>query len=194
MSNSINKAKLLFLLTGVAIMGIIFALMPSKPLTETEYRQEAEKVSQRQEWQALEILAKEWQKQLPTSEMSHAALGDSYRMRGNYPDAAEAYSNAIKIAPGNSQIWAYHGIMMLEVSHFEQAAASCQSSLFIDSNHTQAWYCIALAKAELSQSEAALEALSRLSALDPGLHETARKIIRNHVCKKPGSKLPASLC
>jgi tetratricopeptide (TPR) repeat protein len=194
MSNSINKLKLLFLLTSFAIAGIIFALMPNKPLTELEYRQDAEKIAQRQEWQVLETLAKEWQQQHPASEMSYTALGDSFRMRGNFSAAAEAYSKAVKIAPGNPQIWAYHGIMMLEMSNFAQAAASCQSSIVIKPDHAEAWYCLALAKAELSQSEATLEALSRLLALNSKLHETAQNVLRSHTCKKTDRNLSASLC
>jgi len=126
--------------------------------------------------------------------MSHTALGDSLRMRGNFPAAADAYGSALKIAPGNPEIWAHHGVMMLELSNFDQAAGSCQSSATINPEFAQAWYCLALAAAELNQAEPSLFALSKLAALNPGLHETARKILRDHICKKPDRKLPNSLC
>jgi tetratricopeptide (TPR) repeat protein len=194
MSSTINKRKLFFLFALTILLGTLFALISSKPKTELEYRQKAERIAQRQDWQALETLAKEWQQQHPTSEMSHTALGDSLRMRGNFAAAAGAYGNAIKLAPGNPELWAYHGVMMLELSNYEQAAGSCQSSVTTNPELAQAWYCLALAAAELNQAEPSLFALSKLSALNPGLHETARNILRDHICKKPDRKLPASLC
>lgn len=194
MPSSINKNKLVFILVIIVIIVVLFAFMYKKPMTELEYRQEAEKIAQRQEWLTLETLAKKWQQQYPASEMSHTALGDSLRMRGNFSAAAEAYGNAIKIAPGNPEIWAHHGVMMLELSNFEQAAGSCQSSITINPGFAQAWYCLALAAAELNQAEPSLFALSKLAALNPKLHETALSILRNHTCKKLDKKSPSSLC
>lgn len=194
MPNSINRNKLIFLLSFVVLALALIAFVSHKPFTEQEYRREADKIAKQQDWQALEVLAREWLRQFPQSDMSYTALGDSLRMRGSYAAAAEAYAQAIKITPDNPEIWALHGVMMLELSNFEQAASSCQSSITINPESAQTWYCLALAAAELNQAEPSLFALSKLAVLNPSLHETARKILLTHTCKKSQNNLPAQLC
>jgi|GEM_PF-5472587 len=195
MSTKIRKAKLAVLLLSILVVsGITIWLSNNKTYSDTEYRQEAGLLAGKQDWDALEKLAYRWRNEHPQSSMSHTVLGDIFRMRGNFSDAEAEYAIAIERDAGNHQVWAYHGIMSLEQGHFSQAAASCKSSVLINAQHAEGWYCLALAYAELNQADAANEALSKLISLSPQLLETAKRVIREHTCKKSGIQLSASLC
>lgn len=195
MSTKIRKTKLAVLFLAILIAsGIAIWLSNNKTYSDTEYRQEAELLARKQDWDALEKLAYRWRNEHPQSSMSHTVQGDIFRMRGNFSDAEAEYAKAIEQDTGNHQVWAYHGIMSLEQGHFPKAAASCKSSISINAQHAEGWYCLALAHAELNQADAASEALSMLSSLNPQLLETAKRVIREHTCKKSGIQLSASLC
>lgn len=195
MSTKIRKAKLaVLLLTILIVSGIAIWLSNNKTYSDTEYRREAGLLAEKQDWGALEKLASRWRNEHPQSSMSHTVLGDILRMRGNFSGAETEYALALERDAGNHQVWAYHGIMSLEQGHFSQAAASCKSSVSINTQHAEGWYCLALAHAELNQTDAASAALSKLTSLNPQLLETAKRIIREHTCKKTGIQLNASLC
>jgi tetratricopeptide (TPR) repeat protein len=194
MTPKLKKSKLVVLITLLTVSGFAVWLSSSKPLSDLDYRQQAEQLAQQQNWEALEKLAKRWFHDHPETGMSHAALGDSMRMRGNFSGAATEYAKALEQDVDNHQIWAYHGIMLLEGGFFAKAATSCEKSVALNPQHAEGWYCLALAHAELGQPDATSAALSRLEPLNPPLLETAQRVIREHTCKKNAVQLGKSIC
>lgn len=189
----IRKPKLFALL--MAITAVLVAWQVLKPVpSEMEYRQLAQQLAQKQNWQDLEALSIRWMTHHPESGMSHAANADSHRMRGNYSRASEEYAKSLEREADNPQLLAFHGIMLIEMGAYAKSTESCVKSTQLARDHPAAWYCLAIAYAETGNNSEALSSLRTLSAIDPKVSEIAASIIKKHTCKKPHLGLGRDLC
>lgn len=193
MKQNIRKLKLAALIAMFATLGlIVFGLYHATLRSEFEYRQQADRLVQQQDWEALENLAKHWRNAYPTSSMSYIALGDSMRMRRNFSGAEAEYARALEQDQSNYHIQAYRGIMLLEKGQYTEAQASCEKSVALNPQHAEGWYCLSLARGELGSAKSMANAIAKLEPLSPILLETAKRVIYEHICKKVGGDLGKS--
>lgn len=190
---TINKAKLLVLILA-ATAGLAVWLYARPVPTELEYRQQAEALTAKQDWDGLANLAQRWSNHHPKSGMSYAASGDVHRMRGGYAKAAEEYAKAVYREEENPQLHALLGIMMLETGAFDKAIDACTKSTRLASDYPDGWYCLSLAYAETGKSQEATDAVRVLAKLNPQLHETAKRIIKTHICNRGRMDPRGDLC
>jgi len=190
---TINKAKLLVLILAVTA-GLAVWLYARPIPTDLEYRQQAEALATKQDWDGLADLAQRWSNHHPNSGMSYAASGDVHRMRGSYAKAAEEYAKAVSYEAENPQLHALLGIMMLETGSFDKAIDVCAKSTRLVSDYPEGWYCLSLAYAENGKPQEAADALRALAKVNPQLHETAKRIIKTHTCNQGRLDPRADLC
>lgn len=190
---TINKAKLLLLI--LAATSSVTVWLYTRPVpTDLEYRQHADVLAAKQDWDELANLAQRWSKHHPNSGMSYAASGDVHRIRGSYAKAAEEYAKAVSFEGGNPQLHALLGIMMLETGAFDKAIDACMKSTRLASNYPDGWYCLSLAYAETGKPQEATDALLVLAKVNQQLHETAKNIIKTHTCKRGSLDPRSDLC
>jgi Tfp pilus assembly protein PilF len=177
----------------VIVSGLVVWRTGQESVSEIEFRQHAARLASTQNWQALESLASAWQQHHPDSAMSHAALGDAFRMTGKFELAATEYREALVLEPGNSQFLTFLGIVLLETTKFDEASQTCRTATKQFPDHAEAWYCLSLAAAETNSVKEVELSLNKLKELNPPLHATALDVIKNHICQKPG-RIQTGLC
>lgn len=187
--STIRKQKLAVLgALGLAILFFIFWQTYANMPSELEYRQQAQERANRQDWNALEELAKHWAEHYPNSGMMHAARADVFRMRGQYSAAADEYSKALSIEKDHPQLLAYLGISLLETGNYQQAKETCRKSTNLAAHLPDGWYCLSLASAELDDAQTLHTALAELQRLYPESYQTAERVIRTHICIKKSAE------
>ncbi len=187
--STIRKRKLVALAAfAVAIVFLIFWQRSASVPGEREYRQQAQELANRQDWNGLEELTKRWATHHPDSGVMHAARADVFRMRGQYATAADEYDKALAIEKDQPQLLVYLGISLLETGNYRRAQEACRTGTTLATQFPDGWYCLSLASAEMDDPQTMQTALAALKQLKPDLHQTAARIIHDHICPRKTAK------
>jgi tetratricopeptide (TPR) repeat protein len=92
-------------------------------------------------------------------------------MQENYPGALIAFEGAIKRIPGEAQLWANKGRVLMELNRVDEAMASLETARSLKPNdlYVMTWYCTALFRG--GQYQRALESCSREVVAHQLFHE-----------------------
>jgi tetratricopeptide (TPR) repeat protein len=107
-------------------------------------------------------------------------LGIVYKDLRRFPEAIEAYREALRLEPDDYLAWYDLGNAYEKLSRYPEAIEAYREYLSIDSDDAEAWYNLGVAYANSGNRTAALEALKELRRYDP---QEAEKLF-NHIMKR----------
>lgn len=108
------------------------------------------------------------------SAQARAELGAQYAEMGRYPESADAYRAALRIAPSNAAWWCEFGSMLQILGKSTEARSSLEMAIKLDPELCTAWRNLGVHHASRQDWEAAIEHFQAALRLEPGHSENHR--------------------
>jgi predicted CXXCH cytochrome family protein len=99
----------------------------------------------------------------------YIALGDAWHSEGNSGEAAEAYRQAVKVAPNSARALRLQGTALRESGQIVLAAEALQRALQLDRADPQTWFELGLVASDEGRNEATVLALQAAIERNPDL-------------------------
>lgn len=110
----------------------------------------------------------------PDDAQACAELGAQYAEMGEYRQAAAAYRDAVRLAPGNAGHLREFGAMLHLLGQYSDARQVLELALRLDPDAAEGWRNLGVAQAACGAWTEALACFQRAAALSPGDSETHR--------------------
>jgi tetratricopeptide (TPR) repeat protein len=101
------------------------------------------------------------------SAADYVAQGDAYREAEEYQQAAEAYTEALRLDPGNAAAYAGRGRAYNGLGEHQRAIADSEQAMKLDPRHALAYFVRGAAYGKLGEHQRAIADFDRAIALDP---------------------------
>lgn len=103
----------------------------------------------------------------PTNPKLYVSLGLAYSANSDYPHAAAAFQEAVKLGPGSAEAHSWLGVAILQGGDFAGAEAEFRRAISLDPKYTRAYTNLGSALAKNGKLPEAVQVFEKAVALEP---------------------------
>jgi len=165
----VGKAKK-FGIGVLIVIGSFIALATVASLTTTDEDRARWEAEREQEKQSVQSLSKDDTKN-PQAAREWYDKGFALNKQGNYPEAINAFDQAIKFDSDHANAWTMKGNALGRLGNYPEAINAFDQATKINPNHENAWYNKGYALSQLGNYAKAINAFDEVLKINPYFEE-----------------------
>lgn len=152
------------------VIGSFIALATVASLTTTDEDRARWEAEREQEKQSVQSLSKDDTKN-PQAAREWYDKGFALNKQGNYPEAINAFDQAIKFDSDHANAWTMKGNALGRLGNYPEAINAFDQATKINPNHENAWYNKGYALSQLGNYAKAINAFDEVLKINPYFEE-----------------------
>ncbi len=135
--------------------------------SQAEWIQRSRALEQSKDWQGLRELGQTWTESEPQNPTTWYVLGIACLQLARYPEAVDAYREAVRLDPERADAWHNLGFAYANLARYPEAVDAYRQAVRINPRDANAWHNLGFAYANLARYPEAVDVYREAVRLNP---------------------------